>query len=101
MPVTKSLEDLDAERASLMERLILELAVSQGLDVAEGIAPDQHRFIANEAELVYEDWCERAFAAAAPQRSDGSPIQLAELYELDDLVYAMVEGRRVSDEPLQ
>ena len=57
----------------------------------------------NEAELVYEDWCERAFAAGKPQPSDGSPIQnlLADLYELDDLVYAMVEGRRQSDEPLQ
>jgi hypothetical protein len=101
--VSKSLDALHANRAALMERLILEMAVSQGVDVSEGIPPDRHRYIADDAELAYEDWCERTFHAGKPLLSDGSPLQdlMAELYELDDLIHAMMEGGRKPEDPLQ
>jgi hypothetical protein len=100
---TRSLKDIHAERAALMERLILEFVVGQGIDVSEGISPDQRRYIADDAELAYDDWCQRCLSAGKPLPSDGSPIQnlLSELYEVDDLIYAMMEGGRQPDEPLQ
>jgi len=63
----KSLDDLDADRHALMERLILELAVEQEVDASEGLSLDQHGDFSEEAELLYDDWSFRSITAGKPR----------------------------------
>jgi hypothetical protein len=99
---SKTLDELQADRDALMEWLILAVAANQGVDVSDGIPEDQRRFIAEEAEYAYDEWCFKSIKASKPLVSDGSQIQniMAELYELDDLVHAMTDGGREPDDPL-
>ena len=96
----RTLDELDARRLALLDRLVHQIAFEQDLDTAEGIPPNLRIRLAYEAERVYADWCGRAKALGRPIPSDGSAVQtiLAELYDLDDLVNEIVHGGpRLSD----
>jgi hypothetical protein len=69
--MTKSLDDRNAERQSLMGRLIFEIAVEQAIDVSEGIPPDQRRCISDDAGMAYDDWSVQAIAGGKSLPSNG------------------------------
>src|SRR5690349_8921337 len=100
-PTAEALDRLDLERTELMRQLIAEIAIASGLDPG-GLTAAEMTACSEEAEFAYDDWCAGAIASGRPRQSDGSPTQtlLAKLYELDDVVYALMEGARKPAEPL-
>lgn len=77
------LEDLKDERLALMDRLVHELAAERGVDVSEGIpATERHRLV-YDAEILYEQWCERVQDGELIAPVTPIELLLSEIYDFD------------------
>jgi len=54
----KPLDDLNAERTSILSRLVDELAIERGLEPG-GLAPTARYELAYHADVAYETWSQK------------------------------------------
>jgi hypothetical protein len=80
------LDDLNAERISILHRLVDELAIERGLKPSEGLAATTRHELIYRAELAYEAWSQRIQDGDIPTPSTPLEYLLAELCAVDDII---------------
>ena len=96
-----TLDELNAARARLVDRLINEVAALEGLDLSEGLSPELRRAVADHAELLYEDYTFRRHKRLQVKTDGAVNLLLAQLFDVDSVIDELVHGGRTPDDPLQ
>ena len=97
----RDINDLQSERAALMNRIVDEMASARGIDLSEGIPPDDRRVLIYEAERAYEEWFARIQDGELATPSSPIEYLLAEVYALDDQLHEPMGGGRRAGDTLQ
>jgi hypothetical protein len=82
--MTRTRDELHHDREAVVNRLVDELALERGIDIAGGLDPDQRATLAYEVELLYSDWMDRLNDGEMIVPVTPAEALLAELQAIDE-----------------
>jgi hypothetical protein len=92
-PPWPSLAELQARRAEVMKRLVDAVAATRGFDPERDLSSEARSDLEREAAGMADDYFVHALVDHKAPRTEIERL-LAELYEVDGLIFAMTEGGR-------
>ncbi len=90
----KSLEQLMAARASLLDQLIHDIAMERGHDLSNGLAPDLRTDLAHEADVLIEDYHEYVFGTGDTKPTRSIEAIMSKILKIDALLMDTIERER-------